>query len=446
MDTKELNLVLEKGEGQFVEFKESFDAKSLAKEIVAFANASGGKIFLGVNDKGVVKGININNTLKSKITDLAKGCDPSIIIQIETLDSILIVDVKEGSNKPYACKEGFYMRMGPNSQKMKRDEIINLSFKSGNIRFDEQICTNFDWKDFDDEKFEYYLKLAGLSYNLSRDEMLRNLRVLTDEGFTNAGVLYFAKNPFKYIMTSKVRCVHFRDDERVEILDKKEVDKGIIGNIEYAVSYIKERVPVRYEIKKLARDEFPEYPEDAYREIIVNAIIHFDYFDGSNIAIEKLKSSIIVNNKGELLFDKKLFGKRSELRNRLLADLLSRTEYMEKVGTGIKRINEACKENNNKIEFDFTDTFWVEIFSNAEGPERWSEKWSEKWSEINARQKEIVGLIMENPKISRKELSNLIGINPSATQKHLQQLKEKGLIRRVGPAKGGYWKVMSFEL
>lgn len=157
---------------------------------------------------------------------------------------------------------------------MTRNEILSLAIKSGNVRFDEQICTNFDWKDFDDEKFIYYLKRAGVSYNLPKEEILRNLRVLTDDGFTIAGALYFAKEPYKYVISSKIRCIHFNDDERVDILDKKEVDRGIIGNIEFAEAYLKERVPVRFEIKELRRKEFPEYPIEAYREAIVNSIIH----------------------------------------------------------------------------------------------------------------------------------------------------------------------------
>lgn len=71
---------------------------------------------------------------------------------------------------------------------------------------------------------------------------------------------------------TKIRCVHFNDDKRIDILDKKVIDRGIIGNIEFAVEYLKERVPVRYEINKLARDEFPEYPSEAYRETIVHPV------------------------------------------------------------------------------------------------------------------------------------------------------------------------------
>ena len=116
-----LNKALELGEGQFIEFKESFD-KSLAREIAAFANASGGVIYLGVNDDGLVKSVRITNRLKSAIQDIAYNCDPPVIINLNEIDNVLAIEVREGENKPYSCSSGFFMRMGANSQKMRRDE------------------------------------------------------------------------------------------------------------------------------------------------------------------------------------------------------------------------------------------------------------------------------------------------------------------------------------
>ena len=247
MNQDDLKQILEEGEGQFIEFKENF-SKHVVKDIVAFANASGGRIFLGVTDENIVKGIKTTNDLKSKIVDIGKNCDPKIFVDLEEYENILIIEVEEGKDKPYQCSSGFYLRLGYNSQKLSRDEIIQFCIYENKIRFDEQICENFDFSDFDDEKFEYYLKLARISRNLKRDDILRSLHVLTEKGMTNAGVLFFAKKPFKYIMTSRIRCVLFKGNDRVHILDKKEVDRGIIGNIEFAVNYLEEQVPVRFEI------------------------------------------------------------------------------------------------------------------------------------------------------------------------------------------------------
>src|SRR3989344_139152 len=214
MNEEEIELILKEGEGQFIEFKENLDGR-FAKEIVAFSNASGGRIFFGVTDKKEIKGINITNELKSRIIDIARNCDPSIILALKEFKNILIAEVAEGKNKPYQCSDGFFMRLGPNSQKLTRNQILEFSIKEGKVRFDEQICENFDLEDIDKLKFEYYLKLSGITSNISRNEILQSMKVLTEMGMTNAGVLFFAKEPSKYIPSSKIRCVHFNDDKRV---------------------------------------------------------------------------------------------------------------------------------------------------------------------------------------------------------------------------------------
>ncbi len=436
---KNIEKIIELGEGQFIEYKESFD-KSLPKEIVAFANASGGFIYLGIEDSGNIKGTTISNRLKSQIQDMAHNCDPSIAISLSETKTVLIIEVKEGSNKPYSCSSGFFMRMGANSQKMTRDEVLALAIKSGKIRFDEQICSNFNWKDFDNDRFEYYLKLASISNTMAREDLLKNLRVLSSEGFTNAGVLFFAKEPFKYIISSKIRCVHFNDEKRIDILDKKVVDKGIIGNIEFAVEYLKERVPVRYEIKDIKRKEYPEYPVEAYREAIVNALIHFDYFLGDTIAIEKLNDKIIINNKGELLFPEKEFGKRSEARNRLMADLLSRTIYMEKAGTGIKRVTNACKANGNLCTFKFSDSVWLTIKSNKDVVKNVVKDVVKVVAKD--REEKVIELIIENQTITANIIAQQLKINSRTVQRVLENLQKKNKIERVGGRKTGYWKII----
>lgn len=109
MTNEELHKILELGEGQYIEFKESFD-KSLQKEMVAFANASGGFIYIGISDNSVIKGININNKLNSQIQDTARNCDPPLIISLQEIGNIIKIEVKEGVNKPYSCSTGFFMR------------------------------------------------------------------------------------------------------------------------------------------------------------------------------------------------------------------------------------------------------------------------------------------------------------------------------------------------
>jgi ATP-dependent DNA helicase RecG len=100
MKKEELEFILEKGEGYFVEFKENLE-KSISRELVAFANGSGGQVFLGINDKNQITGITITNKLKSQIQDLARNIQPSIDISLIETDKVLIISVPEGIDKPY---------------------------------------------------------------------------------------------------------------------------------------------------------------------------------------------------------------------------------------------------------------------------------------------------------------------------------------------------------
>jgi len=143
MNEKELQLILEEGEGYRIEFKES--PVNLEREFVAFANSSGGRIFLGITDNKKVNGIKITNKLKSQIQDIANNCEPRAKILFEKFGNILIVKVREGEDKPYKCASGFYTRVGPNSQKMSRNEIIEFFKSEGRIRFDELIEPKFKY-------------------------------------------------------------------------------------------------------------------------------------------------------------------------------------------------------------------------------------------------------------------------------------------------------------
>src|SRR3989338_7215052 len=150
MDKGQLDFILQEGEGYKIEFKESING--IDKEMVAFANAEGGMIFLGIGDNNKIKGINIDNKFKSQIQDIALNCDPPLKIKLELLERILIIHVLEGNDKPYKCSSGFYLRQGPNSQKLMRDDILSFAVTEGKIRFDEALNDEFNFSDDFSEK------------------------------------------------------------------------------------------------------------------------------------------------------------------------------------------------------------------------------------------------------------------------------------------------------
>lgn len=433
MDEKDFELILKTDEGFFVEFKDSVD-KSLAKEIVAFSNFQGGRIFIGISDNGEMKGVKITNKLKSQIFDTARNCSPPIEIKLSVYkNKILVIEVPEGDKKLYLCSQGFFVRTGSNSQKLSRDEILSFAYTEGKPTFDEQINENFIYPDdFNKQKFSDYLKEAKLT-NINDDKsILINLGVgrnIKNRIFlNNAGVLFFSRNLTKFFMTSKVVCVEYQTNDKVNILDRKIYDDGILKNIKQAINFVKRIIKIKFEIKTARRKEIPQYPEEAYREIIVNAIMHRDYFDkSSDVMIEVYRNKIIVFNPGGLVkwLKPEEFGTISKARNPIVASLLSKTIFVEKLGSGINRIRNAMELSNlPKPEFKFYEySFYTSLFDKTmiEGSGIESQKTVEKTVE------KILTAIKNNPNITQKELIIITGLTRRGVEWNLANLKEKKL-------------------
>lgn len=369
MTQDELNLILQEGEGYTIEFKENINS-DLSKELVAFANASGGRVLIGIRDDKTISGLNIDNNLKSRVQDTARNCDPSVQITLESFQNILIVHVAEGNSKPYRATDGFYLRVGPNSQKLETREIIDFIQSEGRIKFDELLNKDCDFNtQFVKTLLANFLKLADITKTTDDNSTLQNLSVIEKVSdtvvFRNAGVLFFSENSSQFIPQSVIVCARYEGNEKVNILDRKEFGSDIISNIENAINFVKLHLKVKIIIENNRREEVPEIPVVALREAIVNAIAHRDYFEkGANIMIEVFNDKIVFTNPGGLPkgFPEADFGKISLSRNPTIASLLLRSKYIEKMGTGINRIKKSFQDYNLPEPIFKYDTFFTVIF------------------------------------------------------------------------------------
>lgn len=175
MNRKDLQLLIKTGEGFTLEFKERISS-SLGKDICAFANASGGIILIGVNDQGKKIGYSLSNADKSKIQDIARNMDPSFMVEVDQVEDVVVISVDEGENKPYSVNGNFYVRIGANSQKLKRDEIRTFFQKQRLVVFDEKINESFSLKDdFNDAAFDEFIQRSNISNVISKKDLLKNL-------------------------------------------------------------------------------------------------------------------------------------------------------------------------------------------------------------------------------------------------------------------------------
>jgi ATP-dependent DNA helicase RecG len=365
----DLVILLHEGEGSMLEYKEALSS-SMAREFTAFANTVGGKILLGVRDDGTVIGVADSNALRARIQDLARNCDPPVEIRIEPVGKVIVVHVRESDSKPIQCSDGFFWRQGSTTQKLRREEIRDLFRSEGQIRFDLSLCPRFRYpQDFDREKYTAWLRLSGITGRPRTEDVLVNIEAVERSGgklvFRNVGALFFARNVRHFFNQAYITCLLAKGADKVHILDRKDFDGGIVADIEDAMRFIERNTRTAYRIERLRRENVPEYPMRALREAITNAVMHRDWFiEGANVFVEIYTDRIEVVSPGGLPKGMTLadLGRKSVRRNALIADLLHRIAFIEKAGTGIKRIRDEVREQGcPEPEFEATG-FFTAIF------------------------------------------------------------------------------------
>lgn len=450
-DKKELNMMLQEGEGYKIEFKEN--TRGLDKEIVAFANSSGGRIFVGVTDEGKIKGVPISNRLKAQTQDIANNCRPRVKIFFEEFENCLVVHVREGDDKPYECSSGFYKRIGTNSQKMTRDEIIDFFKSEGKIRFDELIESKFSYpKDFDKNKLSRFLELAGLSKSAKIETILLSLGVAErQEGklyFNNAGVLFFAKDPQRFVPWSVFTVALFKDDAGMDIIDRKEIGGSLFEIVEKVMKFVRYYSKVAYRFTGMPqRENVYEYPSDAIREAVINSVMHKYYFEhGHNNILRFLPDRIRIEN----CWQKPshfVLGKTVFRRNHIVADLFARIGFGEKLGTGFERIREICKEDNAPFPvIEFNKNYFYVTFRQSQEYLEMAEReraWEKLIAVLNERQKKAVDYVKENGRITNREYVKINDISRETAKRDLSDLVDKGLLKTVGRGRSLHYVIGS---
>ena len=250
MTLDDLEILIQEGEGTTLEFKERLSS-SFARELVALANAIGGRILLGVRDDGFVLGIQDSNSLRARIQDIARNCDPPVQVHAEPVGQVVTIHVKESVSKPVQCSEGFFLRQGAVTQKLSRDEIRDMFRLEGTVRFDLAPCPRFDYpNDFDRGKFDVWLGFSGITDQPRVEDVLVNIgaaeRANGTLRFRNAGVLFFAKNPHRFFPQAYITCLLAKGTDKVHILDRKDFDGGHDAAIEDALRFVEQLPSTTY--------------------------------------------------------------------------------------------------------------------------------------------------------------------------------------------------------
>lgn len=236
-------------------------------------------------------------------------------------------------------------------------------------------------------------------------------------------------------------CSVFATTSTSNILDQKEFEGDLFYLIREAEKYILKNIHIGMELNGLYRKDLPEINSEAIREVVINAFLHRDYFDPDFVSVNIFKDRIEIRNPGTLFgglsINDIVTRNISRRRNELIADILSRAHFVERKGRGIALI----KEKEPEAKFEEIGGLFIATLkrSNYKISEELVERLVDGLVENQIR---IIKLIFQNPRISKRELHEVIGISTTAIDKNIEKLKNSGILKRIGPAKGGKWEII----
>jgi ATP-dependent DNA helicase RecG len=355
-----INGLLEDDEKENVEFKSSLELDAIMKAISSFSNKRGGTILVGVSNNRDIVGISIGrNTLEKLASDIRRETDPQVFPYINDLDvdgkKIIEIEVSESTSKPVFYKDKAYMRVGRSNQKLSANEIRNLITNENIVTtWDEQILEEATFEDINEKKLFNFLKIAILTRNLDIDpktpikEALNRLNLIKNGKLTNAAILLFGLNPQKFVLQAKTQCAKFKGVTTNEFDDMHDFEGTIIDQRDDALRFAEKYIKRSAKIVGTERLETFDYPIEAIREAITNALCHRDYRINSNIQLRIFEDRIEIWGCGPLPKPLKIEDLKVEHEsiriNPLIAECLFKIGFIEKWGTGTQRIIESCIE------------------------------------------------------------------------------------------------------
>ncbi len=458
-------------ESATVERKQSVgEIEEITETAAAFANTEGGRIFIGISSDRNILGVQIGKgTIEKLVNQIAQYTDPKLHpkVFVKRIDGkdVIVVEVKESHDHLVLAFGRPYKRVGRSTVRMAKDEYEQsvLNKYKDKLYFDEQVCKEAQLSDISKEKLLDFVKKAKEQRGLSIaartpvKDILRKLKLMKDGKLTNAAILLFGKVAQAFFLQAELKTIRFKGiDETKRMLDFKTIGGDAITLLEKAESFIYDHIPMKAWIEsgKLQRQEKWLYPPDAIREALANALAHRDYSSPSKVQVRIFDDRLEIWNPGLLpppLTVEKLKGKHDSIpRNPLIAKAFFWIKFAEDVGSGTSKIIQWCKEwGLPEPTYEEAGGSFVTVFHNPkpeEGIQKGSEISSEKASEEVRRKcgenaEKVFQAINANLFIKTHEIADQTQLSQRTVENAIVKLKKAGLLKRVGPDKGGYWKV-----
>jgi ATP-dependent DNA helicase RecG len=427
-------------ETQNIEYKQSWRDEYL-KWICGFANANGGSIFIGKDDNGNVVGVTDAKRLLEEIPNKVRDV-LGILADVNlhtTAQGDIIEIIVEGYPYPVNYKGQYHYRSGSTKQELKGTALDKFLLQKKGKRWDGVPVPKVSVKDLKQDSFEFFRKRAFKSQRIEEDILtdtnellIENLQLKENEFLKRAAILLFHSNPENFVTGAYIKIGYFETDDDLKF--QNEIHGNLFEQIEKAMDllftkYIK--AAISYE--GINRVETYEYPRDAVREALLNAIAHKDYSGGVPIQISVYSDKIIIWNEGHLPENwtvKNLLEKHaSRPYNPDIANTLFRSGYIESWGRGTIKIIRECKQAGIPepiFSYDSSDIS-VEFRKDI-----YNEKHL-KTLNLSDRQVKAILFVREKGKITNSDYQILNDVSKATATRDLTELTETHkILKRTG--------------
>ena len=450
---------MKKSESQNIEWKSSWRDEYL-KWVCGFANASGGKIYIGVNDNGEVIGVKDAKKLMEDIPNKIGN-----FLNIIADENLLVEDKKEfievvvvPNTYPVSYKGEYFYRSGSTKQQLTGQSLNQFLLNRAGLTWDSVPIDDLEVTDFSDEGFNIFRhqavknkRMTEEDVNISNADLLDELQLIQNEKIKRAAALLFHQNPEKWIPGAFIKIGYFENDS--ELLYQDEVHGSLMSQADKTLDILYTKyfkAIISYE--GVTRVETYPYPRAAIREALFNAIAHKSYGTLVPIQISVYEDRLYIANDCVFPEDwtvETLFKKhRSRPYNPLIASAFFRAGYIESWGRGIEKINSSCNSyGNDTPEYDVKSKEFIIMFKSLGGnptqvPTQAPTQVKNISTQMGDLDNKILEAIQANSSLSQKEISEQLGVNLNTVKYHVNKLKKANIIKHEGTSQKGNWKII----
>jgi len=408
----------------------------IKKEIVAFANCEGGKLYIGIRDDGKILGLDDPDGTALQVSNAVRGAikpDVTMFVHYETMDiegqQILAVEIRQGTERPYCIAkkglrpEGVYVRQGYSSVPASETMIRQMIKDTDGDYFEDMRSLN---QDLTFEAAEKAFKSRNTAFGKSQ---MKTPGLMTHDGiYTNLGLVL------------SDQCVHtikvavFEGTSQNAFQDRKEFTGSLFQQMEDAYNYIDMKNQTHSTYDKLYRIDQRDYPESAVREALMNMLVHREYAIRASSFISFYADRLEFTSVGGLVngvsVNDIMMG-ISVCRNVKLANVFYRLELIEAYGIRIQKIMEAYAESARKAEIMVSDNAFKIVLPNLNAPGGQNKK----TARLHGQAESVISLAKSKGEFSRRDVQDAHGISQTSSGRLLKRMVDSGRLVQTGAGK-----------